>query len=103
MRHQPFVQALAEAGGSDSPRWAELCSGLLVLKQFDEWLIIGPPRTNEDRDAVAYVRQQIGAIPDSWHEGRYLLETTLDMLERAELTDVVGAVGPFLAYGSYLE
>jgi tetratricopeptide (TPR) repeat protein len=103
MRHQPFVQALTECGGAHHPEWGALCAGFLVLRSFDDWLMIGPARRTEDRDTLAHVRQHITAIPDSAPEVRYLLATVLDVLDQTKPTDVIGAVGPLLAYGSYLE
>ncbi|HXC25891.1 MAG TPA: hypothetical protein VNU46_08245 [Gemmatimonadaceae bacterium] len=64
---------------------------------------MGTVHTSEDRDAVLRLRQQIETIPDSAFEVRSLLGTVLDVLGRAKPTDIVGAVGPLLAYGAYLD
>lgn len=102
MRHQAFVNALAECD-EDGPQWHALCAGFLVLRHFDEWLTEESLSASEDLLAVGRVREQINAVPESEREARYLLDVAVDMFGQAEPTDVVGAIGPLLAYGTYLE
>jgi len=86
----------------DAPAWQALGSGYLVMRVFDDWLILGPARIAFDL-RHSQIFATIATIPEAYQQERRVLETALQLLINASGTDPDPVVGPLLAYAAILE
>ena len=101
MPHVPFLKAMKDAS-SDEPSWQALAAGYLVLRIFDDWLVIGPQRITTDM-TFSNIFPTVAALSDAYEQERRALQAVLQMLTDAPELNPNAVVGPLLSYAFILE